>query len=92
MCALRYQTLYQVGVLVSRSSLCCVKIRKLWALSLLQVRILRLQRQDFSGVKCEAVWITFSFNEPDIFLILNMFTKCKLARFFSGYSFVFRIW
>ncbi|XP_029363967.1 battenin isoform X2 [Echeneis naucrates] len=32
-----YQTLYQVGVLVSRSSLCCVKIRKLWALSLLQV-------------------------------------------------------
>uniref|UniRef100_A0A3Q3VW41 Battenin n=1 Tax=Mola mola TaxID=94237 RepID=A0A3Q3VW41_MOLML len=33
----RYQTLYQVGVLVSRSSLCCVKIRKLWVLSLLQV-------------------------------------------------------
>lgn len=32
-----YQTLYQVGVLLSRSSLCCVKIRKLWALSLLQV-------------------------------------------------------
>ncbi|XP_054464291.1 battenin [Anoplopoma fimbria] len=32
-----YQTLYQVGVLVSRSSLCCVKIRKLWAVSLLQV-------------------------------------------------------
>nr|XP_046270500.1 battenin [Scatophagus argus] len=32
-----YQTLYQVGVLVSRSSLCCVKIRKLWVLSLLQV-------------------------------------------------------
>ncbi|KAM4635504.1 battenin [Polymixia lowei] len=31
-----YQTLYQVGVLASRSSLCCVKIRKLWALSLLQ--------------------------------------------------------
>ncbi|XP_056143887.1 battenin [Lampris incognitus] len=31
-----YQTLYQVGVLVSRSSLCCVKIRRLWALSLLQ--------------------------------------------------------
>ncbi|XP_039979806.1 battenin isoform X2 [Xiphias gladius] len=31
-----YQTLYQFGVLVSRSSLCCVKIRKLWALSLLQ--------------------------------------------------------
>ena len=34
----RYQTLYQVGVLVSRSSLWCVKIRKLWALSLLQVK------------------------------------------------------
>ncbi|XP_040919347.1 battenin isoform X2 [Toxotes jaculatrix] len=32
-----YQTLYQCGVLVSRSSLCCVKIRNLWALSLLQV-------------------------------------------------------
>ncbi|XP_054861443.1 battenin isoform X2 [Amphiprion ocellaris] len=32
-----YQTLYQVGVLLSRSSLCCIKIRKLWALSLLQV-------------------------------------------------------
>ncbi|XP_065820630.1 battenin [Labrus bergylta] len=32
-----YQTLYQVGVLVSRSSLCCVKIRKVWTLSLLQV-------------------------------------------------------
>ncbi|XP_070704353.1 battenin isoform X2 [Pempheris klunzingeri] len=32
-----YQMLYQVGVFVSRSSLCCVKIRKLWALSLLQV-------------------------------------------------------
>ncbi|XP_035511104.1 battenin isoform X2 [Morone saxatilis] len=32
-----YQMLYQVGVLLSRSSLCCVKIRKLWTLSLLQV-------------------------------------------------------
>ncbi|XP_031727050.1 battenin [Anarrhichthys ocellatus] len=32
-----YQTLYQVGVLVSRSSLCCVKIKNLWALSVLQV-------------------------------------------------------
>ncbi|KAJ7990036.1 hypothetical protein DPEC_G00310690 [Dallia pectoralis] len=31
-----YQTLYQVGVLVSRSSLCCVKIRRIWVLSLLQ--------------------------------------------------------
>ncbi|XP_054615904.1 battenin isoform X2 [Dunckerocampus dactyliophorus] len=32
-----YQTLYQVGVFVSRSSLCCVKIRKLWGLAGLQV-------------------------------------------------------
>ncbi|XP_059929700.1 battenin isoform X1 [Gadus macrocephalus] len=32
-----YQTLYQVGVLVSRSSLRCVKIRNLWALALLQI-------------------------------------------------------
>uniref|UniRef100_H3D912 Battenin n=1 Tax=Tetraodon nigroviridis TaxID=99883 RepID=H3D912_TETNG len=32
-----YQTLYQVGVLLSRSSLCCFKIRKLWILALLQV-------------------------------------------------------
>ncbi|XP_078126443.1 battenin [Sander vitreus] len=32
-----YQMLYQVGVLVSRSSLCCFKCRKLWTLSLLQV-------------------------------------------------------
>ncbi|XP_028311002.1 battenin [Gouania willdenowi] len=32
-----YQTLYQVGVLVSRSSLCCFKIRKIWLLCLLQV-------------------------------------------------------
>lgn len=32
-----YQTLYQVGVLVSRSSLCCFKVRKLWLLALLQV-------------------------------------------------------
>uniref|UniRef100_A0A667Z461 Battenin n=1 Tax=Myripristis murdjan TaxID=586833 RepID=A0A667Z461_9TELE len=32
-----YQTLYQVGVFASRSSLCCVKIKKLWGLALLQV-------------------------------------------------------
>lgn len=31
-----YQTLYQIGVLVSRSSLWCVKIRRVWLLSLLQ--------------------------------------------------------
>ncbi|XP_068194096.1 battenin [Antennarius striatus] len=32
-----YQMLYQIGVFVSRSSLCCVKIRKVLLLSLLQV-------------------------------------------------------
>ncbi|XP_061701653.1 battenin isoform X3 [Syngnathoides biaculeatus] len=32
-----YQTFYQVGVFISRSSLCCMKIRKLWGLALLQV-------------------------------------------------------
>nr|XP_061811777.1 battenin-like [Nerophis lumbriciformis] len=32
-----YQTIYQVGVFVSRSSLCCMKIRKLWVLAFLQV-------------------------------------------------------
>lgn len=37
-CVFRYQTLYQVGVMISRSSLRCLKIRKLWTLSLLQVR------------------------------------------------------
>lgn len=37
-CILRYQTLYQLGVLLSRSSLHCVKIRRVWILSVLQVR------------------------------------------------------
>ncbi|XP_047213611.1 battenin-like isoform X2 [Girardinichthys multiradiatus] len=32
-----YQTLYQVGVLVSRSSLYCIKFRRVWIFSLLQV-------------------------------------------------------
>ncbi|XP_076739675.1 battenin-like [Maylandia zebra] len=32
-----YQTLYQLGVLLSRSSLHCVKIRRVWILSVLQV-------------------------------------------------------
>ncbi|XP_041828376.1 battenin [Melanotaenia boesemani] len=32
-----YQVLYQIGVFLSRSSLRCVKIRKIWILSLLQV-------------------------------------------------------
>ena len=36
-CPHRYQTTYQVGVLVSRSSLRCVKIRHLSVLALLQV-------------------------------------------------------
>uniref|UniRef100_A0A8C7JZQ2 Battenin n=1 Tax=Oncorhynchus kisutch TaxID=8019 RepID=A0A8C7JZQ2_ONCKI len=32
-CVFRYQTLYQVGVLVSRSSLCCVKFRRIWCVN-----------------------------------------------------------
>ncbi|MEQ2245754.1 G1/S-specific cyclin cln3 [Ilyodon furcidens] len=32
-----YQTLYQIGVLVSRSSLYCIKFRRVWIFSLLQV-------------------------------------------------------
>ncbi|XP_068606164.1 battenin [Brachionichthys hirsutus] len=32
-----YQLLYQIGVFVSRSSLCCVKIRKVFLFSMLQV-------------------------------------------------------
>ncbi|KAM4535107.1 battenin [Fundulus diaphanus] len=32
-----YQTIYQCGVLVSRSSLCCIKFRRVWIFSLLQV-------------------------------------------------------
>ncbi|KAK7938357.1 hypothetical protein WMY93_001683 [Mugilogobius chulae] len=32
-----YQTLYQIGVFVSRSSLCCFKVRKLWIFPVLQV-------------------------------------------------------
>lgn len=31
-----YQTLYQVGVFASRSSLCCFKVRKLWVFAVLQ--------------------------------------------------------
>ncbi|XP_063327220.1 battenin-like isoform X2 [Pelmatolapia mariae] len=34
-----YQTLYQLGVLLSRSSLRCVKIRKVWILSVLQASL-----------------------------------------------------
>ncbi|MEE6526517.1 hypothetical protein FKM82_027199, partial [Ascaphus truei] len=32
-----YQMLYQAGVFVSRSSLRCLRIRKIWLLSVLQV-------------------------------------------------------
>ncbi|MEQ2197749.1 hypothetical protein XENOCAPTIV_002802 [Xenoophorus captivus] len=32
-----YQTLYQIGVLVSRSSLYCIKFKRVWIFSLLQV-------------------------------------------------------
>ncbi|MCJ8739100.1 hypothetical protein PDJAM_G00043350 [Pangasius djambal] len=31
-----YQTLYQIGVFISRTSLYCIKIRRIWVLSLLQ--------------------------------------------------------
>uniref|UniRef100_A0A4W4DTU6 Battenin n=1 Tax=Electrophorus electricus TaxID=8005 RepID=A0A4W4DTU6_ELEEL len=33
---LRYQTLYQIGVFISRTSLYCIKIKKIWWLSVLQ--------------------------------------------------------
>ncbi|XP_074511098.1 battenin isoform X3 [Sebastes fasciatus] len=56
-----YQTLYQVGVLVSRSSLCCVKIRRLWALSWLQVvnavLLLLAVRYQF----LPSAWLVFAF-------------------------------
>ncbi|XP_068587618.1 battenin-like isoform X2 [Cebidichthys violaceus] len=54
-----YQTLYQVGVLVSRSSLCCVKIRNLWALSVLQVvnAVLLLFAVRFQFLP--SVWLVF---------------------------------
>ncbi|KAG6920393.1 CLN3, battenin, partial [Chelydra serpentina] len=34
-----YQMLYQAGVFVSRSSLRCVRVRHIWVLALLQVRL-----------------------------------------------------
>ncbi|XP_068435184.1 battenin isoform X1 [Clinocottus analis] len=54
-----YQTLYQVGVLVSRSSLCCVKIRKLWALSLLQVVNAVLLLFAVRFLFLPSVWVVF---------------------------------
>ncbi|KAL3987700.1 hypothetical protein ACER0C_014815 [Sarotherodon galilaeus] len=56
-----YQTLYQLGVLVSRSSLRCVKIRKVWILSVLQmlnaVFLLLAVRYLF----LPTVWLVFAF-------------------------------
>lgn len=57
-----YQTLYQMGVLVSRSSLCCVKIRKLWALALLQVLN--------AVILLLAVWFQFLPNAWVVFVII----------------------
>ncbi|XP_034396333.1 battenin isoform X2 [Cyclopterus lumpus] len=55
-----YQTLYQVGVLVSRSSLCCVKIRNLWALSLLQVVNAVLLLFAVRFLFLPSVWLVFA--------------------------------
>ncbi|XP_063327199.1 battenin-like isoform X2 [Pelmatolapia mariae] len=56
-----YQTLYQLGVLLSRSSLRCVKIRKVWILSVLQmlnaVFLLLAVRYLF----LPTVWLVFAF-------------------------------
>uniref|UniRef100_A0A3P9ARH2 Battenin n=1 Tax=Maylandia zebra TaxID=106582 RepID=A0A3P9ARH2_9CICH len=56
-----YQTLYQLGVLLSRSSLHCVKIRKVWILSVLQtlnaVFLLFAVRYLF----LPTVWLVFTF-------------------------------
>uniref|UniRef100_A0A3Q2V9J1 Battenin n=1 Tax=Haplochromis burtoni TaxID=8153 RepID=A0A3Q2V9J1_HAPBU len=56
-----YQTLYQLGVLLSRSSLHCVKIRKVWILSVLQtlnaVFLLLAVRYLF----LPTVWLVFAF-------------------------------
>ncbi|XP_026021777.1 battenin isoform X1 [Astatotilapia calliptera] len=56
-----YQTLYQLGVLLSRSSLHCVKIRKVWILSVLQtlnaVFLLFAVRYLF----LPTVWLVFAF-------------------------------
>ncbi|XP_014265325.2 battenin isoform X2 [Maylandia zebra] len=56
-----YQTLYQLGVLLSRSSLHCVKIRRVWILSVLQtlnaVFLLFAVRYLF----LPTVWLVFAF-------------------------------
>ncbi|XP_039905148.1 battenin isoform X2 [Simochromis diagramma] len=56
-----YQTLYQLGVLLSRSSLHCVKIRRVWILSVLQtlnaVFLLLAVRYLF----LPTVWLVFAF-------------------------------
>uniref|UniRef100_A0A3B4H8Z5 Battenin n=1 Tax=Pundamilia nyererei TaxID=303518 RepID=A0A3B4H8Z5_9CICH len=56
-----YQTLYQLGVLLSRSSLHCVKIRRVWILSGLQtlnaVFLLLAVRYLF----LHTVWLVFAF-------------------------------
>ncbi|KAJ0058323.1 hypothetical protein NL108_013270, partial [Boleophthalmus pectinirostris] len=55
-----YQTLYQVGVFVSRSSLCCFKIRQLWLFALLQIlnTVLLVFAVAFRFIP--SVWIVFA--------------------------------
>uniref|UniRef100_A0A3Q2XLZ7 Battenin n=1 Tax=Hippocampus comes TaxID=109280 RepID=A0A3Q2XLZ7_HIPCM len=55
-----YQTSYQVGVFVSRSSLCCIKIRKLWALALLQVVNAVLLLLEVSYQFLPSAWLVFA--------------------------------
>ncbi|XP_051905681.1 battenin [Hippocampus zosterae] len=55
-----YQTSYQVGVFVSRSSLCCFKIRKLWALALLQVLNAVLLLLEVSYQFLPGAWLVFA--------------------------------
>ncbi|XP_077411858.1 battenin [Vanacampus margaritifer] len=55
-----YQTMYQVGVFLSRSSLCCIKIRKLWSLALLQVLNAVLLLLEVSYQFLPNAWLVFS--------------------------------
>ncbi|XP_077391806.1 battenin isoform X2 [Festucalex cinctus] len=55
-----YQTIYQVGVFLSRSSLCCMKIRKLWGLALLQVLNAVLLLLEVSYQFLPSVWLVFT--------------------------------
>ncbi|CAL9693953.1 unnamed protein product [Knipowitschia caucasica] len=57
-----YQTLYQVGVFLSRSSLCCVKIRQLWVLAALQMLNMVLLLL--------AVWLRFMPSAWIVFVII----------------------